>query len=368
MSITGHDHRERIVEEAAAWFAVLQDGDATAEQRVSFAQWLSASSEHVREYLALTVLRGDLQEYDAARDRSNAVAELLVLARQPGSENVIPLSPSLTGEAVGIGTPRPAKRLRRVAAIAASLAIVIVASLWWRLDPDRATYVTERGEQKSFTLPDGSVVVLNAVSELELHFTAQYRDIRLQSGEALFEVARNPNRPFRVLTNDAIIQAVGTRFNVYHRQQDTTVSVVEGTVEIRSGDRERPLQETAKVRLSKGQRAHVDFTEADEQRPELSAPVSRAAPIVVTAADVDADTAWRERRLIFDAKPLGAAIAEFNLYNDKQFHLAAPELERLEISGTFNANDPQFFVLFLQQARIAAVRETTDGSIEILAR
>jgi transmembrane sensor len=356
------DYGDRIVDEASAWFVRLQDAEVCVEEREAFADWLSASPSHVREYLMLSDLHCDIKEHTSAR----GVKNLIELARQAPTENVIALStlarydetlepsPTATQETYVTGSARTNYGRTHKFGLAAVIVIITLGSLWWsHPNPDNATYSTAVGEQKSFPLPDGSVVTLNAVSKLRAHYTTQYRDVLLLSGEALFTVAKNRARPFRVLTNDSVIQAVGTQFNVYHRRADTTVTVVEGTVEIRPATSTTSLAQVAPqssgrahdVRVTKGQRAHV---------------AAGNLPVTVSAIDPAVDTAWRERKLTFESRPLAQIVAEFNLYNSTPFELGDEALANIEVSGSFNANDPESFSQFLAAAGIANTTKYAD--------
>jgi len=352
----------RIIDEAADWFTRLQDTELSCEDREAFADWLSASPEHVREYLTLANLHADIGELPPTR----SVEDLVELAGQGHPENVISLNAvervAKPDDSPASGTGR-AGRVKRIAALAAGLVVIALACVWW-LYPHAnvATYTTSIGEQKSFPLSDGSIVTLNAVSKLRIHYTEQYRDVQLLSGEALFAVAKNKLRPFRVLTNDSVIQAVGTQFNVNHRYADTTVTVVEGTVEIRpvvsqpQFTRPAPASEGSSgeglgarssiIRVTKGQRAHVDAQDA--------------AITVSTVVDATVDTAWRERHLTFESRPLGEVVAEFNLYNEHPIEIRDAGLNSTQVSGSFNANDPQSFALFLEAAKLAKPKIESD--------
>ncbi len=256
-------------------------------------------------------------------------------------------------------------RVKGLLALAASVTFITLACVWW-LHPNAnaATYTTSIGEQKSFPHPDGSVVTLNAVSNLQIRYTERYRDVKLLSGEALFTVAKNRQKPFRVLTNDSVIQALGTQFNVYHRRADTIVTVVEGTVEIEAFENPHPSAtlplfpsdaeglgvrnpsgegikipgSSQVIRVTKGQRARIG---------------ARDVPITVSAVDAAVDTAWRERHLTFESRPLGEVVAEFNLYNEFPIEIQDAALNAINVSGSFNANDPQSFALFLEEAKLA---------------
>jgi transmembrane sensor len=368
-----NDYRDRIVDEASYWFTTLQDAEVSTEDRELFADWLLASAEHVREYLALANLHTGIGELSSA----HGIDSLVETARKARAENVISLEESITRARFDESEPKIAvpadgartpdghtSRAPRFLALAAGVALLAFFCTWWlRPDPNAALYTTAIGEQKSFPLPDGSIVALNAVSRLRVRYTQAYRDIELLSGEALFTVAKNPRRPFRVLTNGSVILAVGTRFDVYHRHADTIVTVVEGTVEIEKSNDSRPIgpaltsaavatttRDKAKrgqnsgesllpVRLSKDQRAHIEGSDK---------------PITVSAVNAAIDTAWRERRLIFESRPLGEVVAEFNLYNQTPLEIADAALDEIQVSGSFDANDPRSFALFLEEAQLAS--------------
>jgi transmembrane sensor len=102
------------------------------------------------------------------------------------------------------------------------------------------------------------------------------------------------------------------------------------------------------VRITRGQRAHLD---------------SQSGTVAVALANLEADTAWRERRLVFDSSPLSAAVEEFNLYNDMRLVISGDALGAVEVSGSFYANDPRSFALFLEEAKLAALNVQSDGTI-----
>ncbi len=361
------EYRDRIADEAAQWFVRLQDDEVSGEQRAAFAEWLSVSAEHVHEYLAVAALYADIGEAPARR----GIEEIVQLAGGLHESNIIELDAAASEAAMlsareadagarAEGESRGAARSwRRYPALAASVAVVVLGCVWWLRGGFGATsYSTTVGEQKSVALADGSVLTLNAVSEVRIRYTAQYRDIQLRSGEALFNVAKDAQRPFRVLTEDSVIQAVGTRFNVRRRHEDTTVTVIEGRVKVagvapsaaRASSEGKDFHSLdAWVAVAAGQRAHVD------------------APgvVKVSTADTAANTAWRERRLIFESRPLREVVAEFNLYNAPPIEIRDPALNDIRVSGSFYANDPRSFGLFLEEAKLAKAR-AAGGAVQLL--
>ena len=114
---------------------------------------------------------------------------------------------------------------------AAALAIVAVASIL-SLPLGTSIYTTGVGEQKTIQLADNSVVQLNTNSRLEVDYSSDLRRLSLTQGEAHFDVAHNPQRPFEVLAGQGLVRAIGTAFTVHIRKIDVEVIVTEGTVEL----------------------------------------------------------------------------------------------------------------------------------------
>lgn len=97
------------------------------------------------------------------------------------------------------------------------------------------------GERKKMTLPDGSVVYLNSDTKLAVApalFNKEKREIWLEEGEAFFEVAKNPEKPFIIHNQHLETTVKGTSFNVkaYKELDQTSVSVRSGKVEVRNNN------------------------------------------------------------------------------------------------------------------------------------
>jgi transmembrane sensor len=200
-------------------------------------------------------------------------------------------------------------------------------------------YTTAIGEQRSIKLPDGSVVQLNTNSRVELHFSKEARDVRLLAGEALFVVAHDRARPFRVDTGTAIVQAVGTQFNLYRHQDRTTVSVIEGRVQITTAAAPPKMSALAQrsappmpIPLAVGEEATVG---GDGHI------IKRATP------DVTRAIAWRERRLVFRDDPLTDVIVEFNRYNSLQLRVEGEDVGRRRFTGVLDADNPEALLKIL---------------------
>jgi len=118
------------------------------------------------------------------------------------------------------------------------------------------TIKTLVGGKYQLNLPDGSKVWLNAASSLRFptFFTGNTREVEL-TGEAYFEVAKNKNMPFRVLSNHQIVEVLGTQFNInsYSDEAIIKTTLIEGSVKVIYGDKV--------VLLSPGQQAQPEKNE-----------------------------------------------------------------------------------------------------------
>jgi len=357
---------DRITDEAASWYAFLQSEDVTDDDQKAFAAWLTASAEHVREYLQVSALCNDLSEPGGNPD----IEHLIEAAKQDGNENVVALGPARTAAPeAGPETGKPARGGKRrtalIAAVFAGVAVVVGFFAQPGHESEPMVFRTETGEQASFALPDGSMIELNTRTRVEVRYNDARRDILLISGEALFDVTRDPARPFRVMTDDAVIRAIGTKFNVLYRKVDTTVTVVEGTIEVQSVQpvsfAQIPFADESTVSGGSGGSdadKPVTLTRGQQARVE-----ARRGKVSVADADVDNATSWLERRLIFDTEPLSNVIDKFNLYNHPPVVILDPRLDSIPITGSFKANDRASFILFLDKMNIAEARTRDNGTI-----
>src|SRR5262249_25853413 len=152
-----------------------------------------------------------------------------------GDGNVTPLESSAAKR-----HPFPARRVLAPAwAIAASLMALAAGIIWWAHDGQLLgipkTYRTAHGEQLTQRLPDGSVLRLDTDSEATVHYSGRERVVDLQRGQALFEVAHETGRRFRVSAGDAGVIAVGTRFDVYRNVDSVEITVIQGEIAVFTG-------------------------------------------------------------------------------------------------------------------------------------
>ena len=341
--------RAAVAQQAGTWFIANQSGSLEQAERAAFVAWLKASPIHVEEYLGVALIAHDLP---AAMDEPDLPLEsLLEMARADDTNGVVSLEPPMRVRDL------PSKQISkpRIWSFATSTAAVVLvlaaSALWWLHDGELLglpkTYQTAHGEQIVAQLPDGSELHLNTDSAVTVRYTRSERVVEIARGQALFTVARDVSRRFRVAAGDAHVLAVGTQFDVYRKPDVTTVTVVEGSVAVLAGQPPQPgvtgFPPDA-VRVNAGYQVHVD---------------TRGVSAQPTPVDVQQTVAWLQRQIAFEQRPLGEVAEEFNRYGSIPIEIDDAALRLLPISGVFDAYDVDSFVAFLQTLDGVRVERTT---------
>ncbi len=188
---------------------------------------------------------------------------------------------------------------------------------------------------------------MDTASRIAVDYEAQARIVRLESGEALFEVAKDPNRPFVVQAGDVRIRAVGTAFLVRRRSStDVEVTVTKGTVEVWYEGR----QPDAVVRLRAGS--------GTSMKGKTITP-----PQQLTVAELQRAVEWKSGVVDLNGRTLGEAAAEINRYNRRQVVVAPPRLAAPTRVGMIRSSDPAAFAEAAAAMLDARVRRDGDRLI-----
>jgi transmembrane sensor len=334
--------RVSIAQEAADWFVRNRGKAVSIEERAEFAAWLKSSPLHVEEYLKTAVMSRDLHE--AIDPLEWDIESLLDQARAEVNSNAVARLNRNQPEDFQSEEPRIHRRrwigLLRLTAIAAAALLVVVGALWLERDGQRfglpKSYVTEHAEQGSWLLPDGTSMSLNSDSAVTVRYDSRERVVQVERGQALFHVAHESARRFRVIAGESGVIAVGTEFDVFRKPASTLITVVEGKVAVFSGA--VPLM-TQSVVLP----AQALAVDAGEQI-QVGDDSRLGRPIVV---NVQQAVAWMRRQIAFNERPLGEVAAEFNRYGAIPIVIQSGRLRELPISGVFNAYDTDSFVAFI---------------------
>lgn len=339
------ERRQLATDEASYWWQQLCAGDwaeASEEDRRKFVEWLRESPLHVAELLHISHVNDSLRRFRAWHE---------VLPGEPEAPATVVQMP-----AAGMRTGSTARRRPGFVPVAvAALALLAVAAGWVLLFAGTRTIATERAERREFMLVDGSVVKLEPESVLHVDLRGDQRRVELRRGRALFEVARDPQRPFLVGVDNTLVRAVGTAFGVERTERNIVVTVAEGKVAVFAADAPAvgripqpgtPGQEPD-VRRATGPVSHFDGEVLLTAGKQLTVARSGSRE-VVRDVDTSRALAWSEGRLVFDSVPLAAVAEEFNRYNHVQLQIDDPQLARRPISGVFQASDLESLVAFIR--------------------
>lgn len=328
----------RIELEAADWLARRDGGHWSEADEAAFAAWQDQSTAH-----RVAVIR--LQAVWQRADRLQALG-----AGVPRGEIPPPGQWRLSGfPERATGASRRQVRTH-VGAIAAAILVMLGTALgWYSLGRDPSSYSTAVGSMEVVPLSDGSRITLNSASAMRVELSPTERRIRLDRGEAFFEVAKDSARPFVVHAGNKRIVAVGTKFSVFNSEATVRVVVTEGLVEVTAVDSAMPAPATP---VGAGSIAQAGEAGVVVQRLSL--------------ADAESSLSWRSGYIALRDTPLGDAVAEFNRYNEKQLVIADPELAELRVGGNVRTTNVIAFVHVLERG--FPVRATDLGDRIVLQR
>lgn len=314
--------RDRLEQEAVAWYARRMSGNMDIGERDRFEQWRAQSPAHDSAYRKIENLWRMLEApliTDRARRRA---AKNPVEPSAAGHDEVtaVPASgraPGKTARGRPTDAARRANSHRRRFGLAAAASLLLAVGITFfpdYLQYPLADYRTRIGEQTAVHLADGSTVYLNTDTALNVSLGHEQRRVTLLRGEAEFEVARDSLRPFRVKAGNTVTEALGTRFVVRYDGSRGTVTLLDG--EVRTG-RASPNGESAgAVDLKPGERVAFDERTLGE----------------IQAVDPVSADAWRRGRLIMNFVTLEDVVEDINRYRRGRVTVFSDRLARCEIN------------------------------------
>lgn len=315
-----------IETEAAAWVARFDAGDVTAKDQAAFQEWLNRSARH----------RGAIAEL------GSLWSELDMLKQLAGSDDIARMRGAFGRHSGRWKKARPWLAACAAAAIAMAGGAVLFRPMRHspatmvadrakpkmhasarNHAPGRTFYETAVGGQRQITLADGTSVILNTNSRLDVDFSAQRRDVHLIRGEAYFDVVHDKARPFTVYANTYVVRDIGTAFDVHLSKAGLVeVGVTKGSVEV-APTHAADTPKRPKV-LAAG---HNIVLGRDGARSD-----------VLSDADMARKLAWRQGELIYSGQPLGQVLADVGRYSDIKIELADPALANMPVGGAFRTD------------------------------
>ena len=334
--------REQAEQAAVRWVARRESGEWGEHDEAEFAAWLEGSTTRRIAYYRF-------------KNTWHEAGRLKVLA--DGPLPTWPLSRAFDDASAIV----PEKRGWLVRALAACVALVVVTLLLVHRDEFLGghTYATPLGGLSTFPMPDGSRVTLNTDSRLRVSMNDRERRIELMRGEAYFEVAKDPLRPFVVTAAGKRVIAVGTQFAVRRQGEDIRVSVTEGIVRFVAS----PAVETRGV-------SAVEDVKRGSGLLLTAGTVASAKNVGVVLEEKPLDSiqeqlTWRTGVLTFRDTPLVEAVAELNRYNQRKIFIEDPSIAAIEVGGVFRSTDLDPFIRLIEGG--LALRVEREGDHIILS-
>lgn len=323
-----------IDDEAAAWLVRLDaDEPLSEDERIRMREWLNRSPAH----------RERLTELAELWEKLNALTELAV-----------PLS----------STPTQPGTARRWAPLVGSTGIATLAVTAFLIysqhfgpppiTESNGLYSSAIGEQRTTQLIDGSEVVLNTNTQIRVDYDEEYRDVRLMQGEALFVVAEDEQRPFRVFAGGGRIEAVGTAFSVYLKDDGVDITVTEGKVALSTVEQTSAAPPAASDSLGRQRSPSPPSTSLGTLRagqiatlPRLDEPSTNASGMQlrdsrsVQEQELRRRLSWTSGNLRFQREPLEHIIDEISRYTTVKIEFADPALRSIEMMGSFPVGETE---------------------------
>jgi len=314
---------------AAEWVARNDAGPLTDEEQQELKDWCAADVRHMGAFFRAQAIFIHTERAGALSAKYGAglladVREVPVISR---------------------------RNLIWGSAAAAGLLLAAVGTL----DDHQTEYATRRGEIRTISLDDGSVITLNTASSASVRYTRRRRQIEIFDGEALFDVAEDARRPFRVILGNTEVLALGTQFSIRHlKGEPSAILVEEGVVDVvyKDGVDVRSAQLTANMRA-------------------ISISPSSGGGLVTSVLDpseVKSETAWRQGMLAFRGTSLADAVRQFDRYGDSRIVIADPAIGQIPITGLFSAHRPSDFIETIALSLDLRLDRTTSANFVVVRR
>lgn len=278
---------------AAQWIVCRENGRWTASDQAQFEAWLAQPSHRIA-YLRLS-------------DVWSRAGRLKALAPQRRHR---------------FFSFRAGAAAAKVAALFALAVCLGAGGYAWFSRSNDVRYATGLGEREIITLADGSRIELNTQTVLRLSSEGTKRIVKLDSGQAYFDIRHNALRPFIVLTGGHRIVDIGTKFEVRSDVNKVQVTLLEGSAQFEAVGTQVTRQNAI---LLPG-----DVAVATEKSMRI---------VRKPKEKLLAELGWRHGVIVFDHTRLADAAAEFNRYNRKKLVIADPKVAGLTIGGTFQTTN-----------------------------
>jgi len=304
-NVVDFPNQEKRFDEASVWIARL-DRKLTKNEEAELQNWLARDAENGKALMRLAQLWDKM-------DRLSLLSEIFQIQ------------------------PRKKSYTWHYTAAASFLLVCLGAFLLMPINVEKAApelaYQTAVGEQRKILLDDGSTLILNTDSQVQVIYSPKQRLLLLSRGEIHIDVAHDTSRPLRVVANDKVVQAVGTAFDVrVLNSNNVKLWVTEGRVAIADNKHiENPVAlekeplNNPNLFISKGEKAILSGVNQQVEK--------------ISDGEMTAQLSWQQGTIVFRGETLDEAVMEFNRYSDKTFVIRDSSLKQVRIAGVFKIGD-----------------------------
>lgn len=279
-----------IQDQAAQWIILFDQKKPTKDEFKDFLRWYRQDKQH--------------------RDAFKRLAQTWNLAVHLPDMDSTPKQRAAQSRWLPLG----------VAAAVTAIGIAITVSFGTLSAPTYTEQLaTNATERTTHALIDGSEILLDTNTQINIRFDNERRITELQRGQAHFTVNKDPKRPFRVETPLGSVTALGTAFTVDMEKDQLDVLVTEGIVEVRSPFKNKPIY------LEAGYQYIISSLGTKKTRLSHEAMMNQSA--------------WQQGMLIFTGESLASVMNAMGRYHDIEFSFDKPEIAAMRIGGTFAADN-----------------------------
>lgn len=306
--------------EAASWISQLDSDNMTDADRLALREWASRSPKHLYELQSLggmwhhidSLLQDEIESIEV----EHSMTQVLITSARLKPKTVI---------------------VTFTLACATLLTLLIgmpYTNSVHKLNEPRfeRVYRVPEGSNQQVLLSDSSVVHINTDSLVEVEYNDKQRVIRLTRGEAHFEVAHDPQRPFYVYAGGNVVRAIGTAFSVRVNADETSILVTAGKVKF------TPLESSQPPFNRNTNAASIKFKPAllsAGQTLSVANNTSVSKVINISQQKLDKELAWRDGLIIFDGESLEEVVKEISRYTPKKIIISDSRVRNLPIGGVF---------------------------------
>lgn len=340
-----------IQRQARQWSVALSSGDADKAMLNEFSVWRQADPRHEQAFQQVDRVWRGMEGLEHLRAHARLPEQIITTSHAERVSNQSILAGLLDWLGGFFTQPQYA------AATAFTLCLVVGVVMLNPVSDNVSAlqvenYQSERSQIKTLTLSDGSLVKLAPQTRIQVRFAQHQREVRLLQGEALFDVAHNPARPFVVTTGKTQTTVLGTEFNVKRRSDEVQVAVREGKVKVAPKIVEADL-------------AEQDGSEILLPGQGVSADLAGDVGDVKTV-DLASVGSWVDGRRSYEDASLAEIIEDANrYYTNGRIIIGNKELMTMRLSIAFDTQNVDKMLDTLSQAFELNINRELKGTVII---